>query len=199
MNRRVAYLAGMAVLAAMALLIVQANRGWLAPAGNAGNAAASPAPGDQSPATGPSNSLLPREYAFLQTRTPFGHARGRGGKGLGGPEASFVFKGVVQAGTGFTAFIEDLSAKNVVQAAVGDQVARGTIKSIDLDAIEYELAGDSRRIEVGQNLNGEAVQPAPATQPSNPPAANTATSPSPGQDGNAPPNPQAQPGPRSHG
>jgi hypothetical protein len=89
-----------------------------------------------------------------------------------------IFKGVVQAGADFTAFIENEAAKQVIQAVVGDAVARGRIKSIDLDAIVYEVGGDSRRIEVGQNLNGEVVAP-PATQPSPAP----------------PPDVQAPPGP----
>jgi hypothetical protein len=197
MNRRTAYLAGSVALVAVTLAIMQINRGWLVPAGDAGNSAASSSRGDQSPAGGPNGSLLPQEYAILQTRNVFGHGPGHGGKGRGGPEAAFVFKGTVLAGKNFTAFIEDMSDKNVVQAAVGDPVARGRIKSIDLDAIQYEVAGDSRRIEVGQNLNGEAVQPPPPTsQPSGPPATN---GPPPDQGGAAPPNPQMPPGARKHG
>jgi hypothetical protein len=185
MNRRTLYLAGLTTLVVIVLVDMHINRGWLAPAGNTASA---PAPGNQSPAAGPNDPLLPKEYAFLQTRSPFGSARGPGGKAHGGPEAVFVFKGTVQAGMIFTAFLEDQSDKNVVQAAVGDPVARGRIKSIDLDAIEYETAGNSRRIEVGQNLNGEIVQPTPTSQPSNQSAANNAPSEMPGQPGGAPPN-----------
>jgi hypothetical protein len=185
MNRRVLYIAGLTALLVIVLTDMHINRGWLAPAGNAASASA---PGDQSPAAGPNDPLLPKEYAFLQTRSPFGSARSAGGKAHGGPEAVFVFKGTVQAGMIFTAFLEDQSDKNVVQAAVGDPVARGRIKSIDLDAIEYETAGNSRRIEVGQNLNGEIIQPAPTSQPSNQPAANSAPPGMPGQPGGMPPN-----------
>ena len=110
------------------------------------------------------DALLPSEFAILQTRNAFRH--GPGGAS-GGPESTLVFKGAVLAGATYTAFIEDLAAKKVVQAAVGDPVGRGRIKSIDLDTIEYASAGNSRKIEVGQNLDGVVVPPPPlpATQP----------------------------------
>jgi hypothetical protein len=117
-------------------------------------------------AAGP-GGLLPPEYAILQTQNAFG--RGHASKaqhGMGGPEATFVFKGAVQAGEMFTAFVEDVSANRVMQLAIGDSVARGKIKSIDLDTIEYDVSGKSRQIALGQNLNGEAV--APTSQPSAP-------------------------------
>jgi len=110
-------------------------------------------------------SSLPAEFAILQTHNAFAPGTAQGHGRSGGPEATLIFKGVVQAGADFTAFIENQAAKQVTQAMVGDAVARGRIKSIDLDAIVYEVGGDSRRIEVGQNLNGEVVAP-PATQPS---------------------------------
>jgi hypothetical protein len=118
-------------------------------------------------AIGPSTdgSALPAEFAILQTHNAFAPGTPQGHRPSGGPEALLIFKGVVQAGADFTAFIENEAAKQVIQAVVGDAVARGRIKSIDLDAIVYEVGGDSRRIEVGQNLNGEVVAP-PATQPS---------------------------------
>jgi hypothetical protein len=193
MNNRALYLAGSVVLVVIVLVDMHINGRWLAPADKA---AAVASPGDESQSAGPNGTLLPKEFAFLQTRSPFGAGKARpGAKGHGGPEAAFVFKGTVQAGIVFTAFIEDQSDKNVVQAAVGDPVARGRIKSIDLDAIEYEAAGNSRRIEVGQNLNGEVVQPVPTSQPSPPPGANNGPPQMPGQPGGMPPNqpPQARP------
>jgi hypothetical protein len=110
-------------------------------------------------------SALPAEFTILQTHNAFAPGTPQGHRPLGGPEALLIFKGVVGAGADFTAFIENQAARQVIQAVVGDAVARGRIKSIDLDAIVYEVGGNSRRIEVGQNLNGEVVAP-PATQPS---------------------------------
>jgi hypothetical protein len=136
-----------------------------------------------SPATTQSSDPLPAEFAILQTRNAFSH-----GPGTGGPGATLVFRGAVKTGPGvpgLVAFIEDMTAKSWVQAQVGTLVADGRIKSIDLDAIVYEVAGTERRIEVGQNLNGEAAPPPapPATQPA-------PTSPTP----QAPPQPPPQPG-----
>lgn len=196
MNRRTYYLAGSALIAAVALIVMHIGKGPLAPRPVAGKAGASSSARDQSRAIGSNGSVLPEEYAFFQTRSPFGGGQGHGGKGRGGPEALFIFRGAVRAGTSITAFMENLTAKDVVQVAVGDSLARGRIKSIDLDAIQYETAGNAMRIEVGQNLNGEAVQPAPTTNPSNPAAAAAASAPA--QNRNASPNTQAQPGSNGH-
>ncbi len=120
-------------------------------------------------------ALLPPQYAILQSRNAFGRERGGKAHGLGGPEATFVFKGAVQAGELFTAFVEDLSSRQVKQLTIGDSLARGRIKSIDLDSIEYEVSGNSRQIALGQNFNGEVVPPtsqptqaAPTAAPASP-------------------------------
>jgi hypothetical protein len=116
--------------------------------------------------------LLPAEFAVLQQRNVFGTSQDAHGPGAsGGPEGTLVFRGAVSAGGVFTAFIEDLGAKNWIQATVGTALARGKIKSIDIDGIEYEAAGQSRRIEVGQDLNGQAAPVIATTQPAAPPEA----------------------------
>jgi hypothetical protein len=132
--------------------------------------AISPTPGGL-PASGSppaGGSLLPPEYAILNTRNLFGppHAAPAG---PAGPEAGFVFKGVIQSGSAYTAFIEQVNSKQVMQLSVGDPIARGKIKSIDLDGIEYAVGADSHRITVGQNLMGMDV---PVTAPANPPNGN---------------------------
>jgi hypothetical protein len=123
--------------------------------------------GNASATTRGDTASLPAEFALLRTRSPFRSAGSRGGP-VGGPDATLVFKGVVQDGAAFVAFIEDVNAKNVLQVATGDAVGRGKVKSIDLDSIQYEVDGDSHRIQVGQNLNGETVQPTPTSKPSEP-------------------------------
>jgi len=130
----------------------------------------------------------------LQTRNIFKHGPSKpGGPGApGGPEASFVLKGIVEAEAKFTAFIEDKNARHVTPVGIGGAIALGKIKSINLDAIEYEAAaGGTRRIEVGRNLMGEVVPPTPPT--SKPAAPGPGGPGQPGQPGGGPPQP-GQPG-----
>jgi len=129
-----------------------------------------------SPKTAGALPLLPSEFAILQSRNVFGNSIG-GADGVaganGGPESTLVFRGAVAAGDVFTAFIEDTVAKHSIQATVGTPLGRGKIKSIDIDAIEYEFDGQSKRIEVGDDLTGKAAPIVPTTQPTppSPPAA----------------------------
>jgi hypothetical protein len=156
------------ILCALLVVLIGAASWMLGAGSSAGKSSVEPIL-HTSAATKPSDpnpdALLPPEFAILQTRNAFG-------RGNGGPESMFVFKGAVQSGSQFTAFVEDLAAKKVLQILVGGNVAQGSVKSIDLDAIEYASAGNSRRIEVGQNLAGETVQeaapPAPAGSPPGP-------------------------------
>lgn len=120
---------------------------------------------------------LPPEYSVLQTRNPFAHAgkAGPGGPnaagpgGPGGPDALFVLRGTVDAGGQFTAFVEDTTAKRIVELPPGAPLGPGRIKRIDADGIEYDAMGASRRIEVGQDLGGRVVPPIPASKPAAPP------------------------------
>ena len=139
---------------------------------------------------------LPEEFAILQTRSPFMHGPKPGRSA--GPEASLVLKGAVEIGGRFIAFFEDKASKRVMQLSMGEPVGRGKVKKISLDAIEYEAAGAAaKRIEVGQNLNGEVVPPTPTSKPA------PATSPGEGPGGpNQPPGapPGVEPGaPRPSG
>lgn len=163
---------------------------------------AAPAPPTTRPSAttqGAQAAGLPPEYSALQTRNPFAHA-GKGGPGgpnpvgpgdPGGPEAQFVLRGIVEAGNDLTAFLEDTAAHRIVELAAGAPLGPGRIKRIDVDAIEYDAQGASRRIEVGQDLGGRVVPPTPASKPAGPP-------PQPGQGPPGPPNgPGPGPGPRS--
>jgi hypothetical protein len=146
--------------------------------------------GAASRAVGPASAAvaLPAEFAIFQTRSPFGKGAKKAPATAGGPEASFVLKGAVDVGGKLTAFVEDLGAKRVVQVAVGEAIARGKVKTITLDSIEYEAAGGgAKRIEVGQNLMGVVVPPTPTSKPAGPPGA-------PGQPGGPEGAPGAVPG-----
>ena len=154
------------------------------------------------PATGPSVQAaspasvpsLPDDFAILKSRNGFAHGRGgpngpgAGPQGPRGPEAGLVFRGAVDEADHFTAFIEDTNGKRVMELAPGAPVGRGRIKSIDLDSIVYESGGASKRIEVGQNLEGQVVPPTPTSKPAGP-------QPLPGPQGPMPPG-QGPPGPQ---
>jgi hypothetical protein len=146
-------------------------------------------------------SALPSEYSALQTRNPFAHggkggpagpnAGGPGGPGApGGPDTLFVLKGIVGEDGQFTAFVEDTTAKRVLELSSGAPLGRGRIKGIDADAIEYEAVGTSKRVEVGQDLSGKIVPPTPTSQPA-PPQPPPGEGPQPGQ----PNGPMQGPGP----
>lgn len=116
--------------------------------------------------------LLPPEFQLFQTRSAFaadGHASSGPEAASSGPEASFILRGIAQIDDHFTALFEDAAGKNAVEAGIGDPVAAGRVKAIDLDEVEYESAGKSRQISVGQNLKGEVVAPIPASKPAAPP------------------------------
>jgi hypothetical protein len=136
------------------------------------------------PAAAPA-ATLPVEFAILQTRSPFARGKPKANPGAPSPQdAALVLKGITDTEAKFTAYIEDKNAKRVVQLAAGQPLGRGKIKSIDLDAIEYEAGGATKRIEVGQNLNGEVVPPTPTSKPAPPPG-----QPQPGQGGPGQPQP----------
>jgi hypothetical protein len=172
MSRRVVALVGIVVLTMM-ILLVQISTGHRAPAEMSVVKAVAI---QRSPTTLPiaattqptGNSALPDEFAVLTTHSPFGHGR----HAAAGGEDSIVFKGVMQTNDHFVAFLEDTSSKNVIQANVGDAIAQGKIKSVDLDSIEYEATGKSLRVQVGQNLMGQVPSPppAPAPPPAGPPS-----------------------------
>jgi hypothetical protein len=160
--------------------------------------AAAPAGSAPTPALPPA---LPPEFAVFQSRNPFVRGKPKAGAAAANaPEASLVLKGIADVEARMVAFVEDRNAKRVVQLAAGEPVARGTVKTINLDGIEYEAAGATRRIAVGQNLNGEVVPPTPTSKPgAAQPQPGQPGQPAPGQPmppGGAPVPPGAPPGPR---
>lgn len=129
----------------------------------------------QGPATQPAKvaSILPKEFQIFEQQNPFAHGPATppapAGPPQGGPEASLVFKGVMDNSGRCIAFIEDLASKHVTQVMAGQPVGRGKIKSINLDAMEFEVMGAMRKILVGQNLDGQVVPPTPPKPPEQPP------------------------------
>jgi hypothetical protein len=156
-------------------------------------------------ATGPTTSAtqsttapaLPEEFAILQLRNPFAKGTKRpASTAARGPGASFVLRGIVEAEGRFTAVFEESASKQVTMLTAGQPIGPGVAKTISMGGVDYEAAGSSRWITVGQNLNGETAPPPPP--PTSKPAAPPGGAPAPGQ----PPGmemPPGQPPPRPPG
>jgi len=125
------------------------------------------------PSSGPANSApppaLPKEFAIFEKQNPFAHGPPpQLASAQMGPESNLVLKGVMDTSGTCVAFIEDTASKHVMQVASGQPVGRGRIKTVSLDAVEYEAMGSAKKIMVGQNFNGQVVPPTPATKPAGP-------------------------------
>jgi hypothetical protein len=70
------------------------------------------------------------------------------------PESYFLLKGVVQENDTFIAFVENTQGGGVLRLRAGDPVARGTIKALNLDSIEYQLGDQTIAIKLGCDLEG---------------------------------------------
>lgn len=72
------------------------------------------------------------------------------------PESYFVLKGIVRQNEEYVAFLEDTRMGATIRARTGDSIARGRLKSLTLDNIEFELDSETIKIEIGDNLQGKA-------------------------------------------
>jgi len=70
------------------------------------------------------------------------------------PESYLLLKGVVQENGQFIAFLEDTRSNSVLRLQEGAKVARGVIKSLTLDSIEYEFGKRTITVRIGQDLEG---------------------------------------------
>ena len=70
------------------------------------------------------------------------------------PESYLLLKGVAQENSQFIAFVEDKQNGSVLRLRQGDHVARGTIKSVNLDGLEYQLADKTTSVSLGFDLEG---------------------------------------------
>ena len=70
------------------------------------------------------------------------------------PESYFLLKGVAQENSQFIAFVEDKQSGSVLRLRQGDRVARGTIKSLNLDSLEYQLGDKTIAVNMGFDLEG---------------------------------------------
>lgn len=101
------------------------------------------------------------------------------------PESYYVLKGIVQEDSEFIAFIEDKRGGGVLQVRQGDKIARGAIKALNLDTLEYEMGDQVTTVRLGSDLEGGygAVTSTDVMEWSQTPA----TTPQPAQSGPQPP------------
>jgi len=70
------------------------------------------------------------------------------------PESYLLLRGIVQENGQFLAFVEDKQSGSVLRLRAGDHVARGTIKSLNLDGLEYQLGDKTTGVRLGYDLEG---------------------------------------------
>ena len=70
------------------------------------------------------------------------------------PESYFRLRGVAQEDGTFVAFLEDTRSGSVLKLREGEAVARGTIKSLTLDTIEYQRDDQVTTVQLGSDLEG---------------------------------------------
>ena len=70
------------------------------------------------------------------------------------PESYFVLKGIVQENGVFIAFIEDTQRGQILRVREGDSVARGKVKTFNLDTIKYHFEDRTVTVAMGYDLEG---------------------------------------------
>jgi hypothetical protein len=70
------------------------------------------------------------------------------------PESYLLLKGIVQEDNRFLAFVEDKRTGTVLRLREGDSVARGTIKSLNLDGLQYQYQDKTISVGIGSDLEG---------------------------------------------
>ena len=70
------------------------------------------------------------------------------------PETYYILKGIVQENGVFIAFLEDTQRGQIFRVREGDSVARGKVKTFNLDTIEYEFEDRTVTVAMGKDLEG---------------------------------------------
>lgn len=70
------------------------------------------------------------------------------------PESYYILKGVAQEDGEFVAFLEDTRRNQILRVRKGDSVARGIVKALTLDAIEYQFGEQITTVAMGYDLQG---------------------------------------------
>jgi hypothetical protein len=79
------------------------------------------------------------------------------------PEQTVALTGIVFEDGAFRAYFENLAAGTIFRVSPGDEVARGRVKEILIDAVAYESNGGVTWIEIGRDLTGSAAARPTAT------------------------------------
>jgi len=104
------------------------------------------------------------KYQIILQRNIFSRQRGplrqrqqneRSGRTIApNPESYFLLKGIVQENGTFIAFLEDTRGGGILRLRKGDSVARGVIKALSLDSVEYQLEDRTIIVTMGHDLQG---------------------------------------------
>jgi len=70
------------------------------------------------------------------------------------PESYYVLKGIAQENGEFVAFLEDTQRGQILRVRKGDSVARGVVKALTLDTIEYQFEDRTTTVAMGYDLEG---------------------------------------------
>jgi hypothetical protein len=70
------------------------------------------------------------------------------------PESYFLLTGVVQEDNHFIAFVEDKRTGTVLRLREGDTVARGLVKSVNLDGLQYQFQDKTISVTMRSDLEG---------------------------------------------
>jgi len=70
------------------------------------------------------------------------------------PESYLLLKGVVQEDNQFIAFVEDKRTGTVLRLREGDTVARGMVKALTLDGLQYQFQDKTIPVSMGSDLEG---------------------------------------------
>jgi hypothetical protein len=107
------------------------------------------------PVTAASDAALPAAFRILLSRTIFSpHAAVT--KATAASESAIALRGIMQAGRGFVAFVENTASGEARQIEVGDPVGTGKITGIDLNSVVYLQGKRATRVAVGQTFDGQS-------------------------------------------
>ncbi len=147
-----------------------------------------PAVGGGQDATGPQDvwakyEIILTRNIFSRNRTPAQRTELREEPkqvAMPNPESYYVLNGIVQEDNEFVAFVEDKRGGGVLRLRQGDSIARGLVKALSLDTLEYQMADQVTTVRLGCDLEGGygAVTSADLIEWSQTPPATTQPAPS---------------------
>ena len=100
--------------------------------------------------------IIAQRNIFSRSRRSFVEKRSDGPKRISPPESYMVLRGIVRQGNEYIAFIENTSTGKTIKAKLGDSIAKGKLKTLTLDHIEYEADDNVTKVKVGNTLLGNS-------------------------------------------